>query len=681
MSFGQFQFRRDTAANWTSANPTLLSGELAIETDTGKHKMGDGTTPWISLAYGGLQGAPGQGVPTGGTINQILAKNSSTNYDDSWVTFSDTIHGNRAGGALHANATTSTAGFMAANDKAKIDNLWYDVTNYGISTANSGAANVTAFNALYAALPLNSTVYFPPGTYDFNAELTMNLNLQLRIMGAGKSRSILNNTSTTANLFRLSIAAYYYTFEELGFKSTVTKTAGAAIQSSFDNALMDIRRCEFRNQFIGVDWSGVGSGNVGTMSECIFNTPAASGFQIRINGANINTMITNCTINCTGVSAIGLEINQSGAIQMMGCDFIGGTNTMRVNATGVVSAVFATNCFFDQATLGSTVKFMGTFATSRVKFIQCGITTGAAGLAALEIAGTGSGTAIPEAIDFEQCDFYNNGFTGTTTGLLLTGVRGIDIKDCRISGFTNGVNLISYSAAGVTNFNIQGCTIGPTENFAGNATGILINAGSFAYGPSNISYNDLSGNTTGVTDNGTYTNNQLQFIGNIGYAVAPKAETPNTLLPAATVTRAGLGWSLPSSTLRVGSHLRITVMVTTAATLQIPTVTLKYGTNNSSADADQVGNTALGTGSAALGSAKVVADFVVNSATTAVSHVDVLNGNTGTTGFTNAALQVRGSAGPITIATNTNNFLSIYIAASVASAVTIRNVTYEVVQQ
>ena len=48
------QFRRDTASNWTSNNPTLANGEFAIETDTTKYKIGDGSTAWTSLAYGGL---------------------------------------------------------------------------------------------------------------------------------------------------------------------------------------------------------------------------------------------------------------------------------------------------------------------------------------------------------------------------------------------------------------------------------------------------------------------------------------------------------------------------------------------------------------------------------------------------------------------------------------------------
>ena len=43
--------RRGTAAAWTSANPTLGDGEPGYETDTGKMKIGNGSTAWTSLAY------------------------------------------------------------------------------------------------------------------------------------------------------------------------------------------------------------------------------------------------------------------------------------------------------------------------------------------------------------------------------------------------------------------------------------------------------------------------------------------------------------------------------------------------------------------------------------------------------------------------------------------------------
>jgi len=47
----QIQFRRDTAANWTSNNPTLAVGEVGLETDTHAYKIGDGATAWASLGY------------------------------------------------------------------------------------------------------------------------------------------------------------------------------------------------------------------------------------------------------------------------------------------------------------------------------------------------------------------------------------------------------------------------------------------------------------------------------------------------------------------------------------------------------------------------------------------------------------------------------------------------------
>lgn len=47
----KIQIRRDVAQNWTTENPTLAAGEFGYETDTGKIKIGDGSTTWNSLAY------------------------------------------------------------------------------------------------------------------------------------------------------------------------------------------------------------------------------------------------------------------------------------------------------------------------------------------------------------------------------------------------------------------------------------------------------------------------------------------------------------------------------------------------------------------------------------------------------------------------------------------------------
>ena len=45
----QIQIRRDTAANWSSNNPTLASGEMGLDQTNNFLKMGDGSTAWNSL--------------------------------------------------------------------------------------------------------------------------------------------------------------------------------------------------------------------------------------------------------------------------------------------------------------------------------------------------------------------------------------------------------------------------------------------------------------------------------------------------------------------------------------------------------------------------------------------------------------------------------------------------------
>ena len=42
---------QDTSLNWSSANPVVPSGVLCLETDTGKIKLGNGSTAWNDLGY------------------------------------------------------------------------------------------------------------------------------------------------------------------------------------------------------------------------------------------------------------------------------------------------------------------------------------------------------------------------------------------------------------------------------------------------------------------------------------------------------------------------------------------------------------------------------------------------------------------------------------------------------
>lgn len=48
---GRFQHPKYTAAALTATNPVLLDGEVVYESDTGRHKMGNGVYAWNALPY------------------------------------------------------------------------------------------------------------------------------------------------------------------------------------------------------------------------------------------------------------------------------------------------------------------------------------------------------------------------------------------------------------------------------------------------------------------------------------------------------------------------------------------------------------------------------------------------------------------------------------------------------
>jgi len=108
----QIQLRRDTAANWTSANPTLAAGELGLETDTTFYKIGTGSTAWTSLAYGTIAG-----VPSANSITSAMIVNGTIVAGDiasDAITTAKILDANVTAAKLASDAVT-TAKILDAN--------------------------------------------------------------------------------------------------------------------------------------------------------------------------------------------------------------------------------------------------------------------------------------------------------------------------------------------------------------------------------------------------------------------------------------------------------------------------------------------------------------------------------------------------------------------------------------
>ena len=75
----RFQQKYDTAENWAKSTITLLAGEMAIESDTGKFKFGNGEDVYADLSYAGIDQAQLDAIEdTCHVVNSIAERDALT---------------------------------------------------------------------------------------------------------------------------------------------------------------------------------------------------------------------------------------------------------------------------------------------------------------------------------------------------------------------------------------------------------------------------------------------------------------------------------------------------------------------------------------------------------------------------------------------------------------------------
>jgi len=169
--------RRDTAANWTSANPTLLAGEIGIESDTSKIKLGTGSTAWTSLSY-----TPWSQVSTYPFVNADIASGAAIAYSKlATLTSGNIVLGSSA------NVATSTA-------------VTGDVTisNTGVTAIASGVIVNADINASAAIADTKLATIATAGKVSNSATTATDANTASAIVARDASGNFTAGTITAA---------------------------------------------------------------------------------------------------------------------------------------------------------------------------------------------------------------------------------------------------------------------------------------------------------------------------------------------------------------------------------------------------------------------------------------------------------------------------------------------------
>ena len=138
----RIQLRRGGAQEWANSNPTLAQGELGIELDTGRFKIGDGVTAWNTLTYE----RPVES--TSNTANTLVQRDADGNFAAGTIT-----------STLIGNASTSSR--LASTRQIQLSQ---DVLATGVFDGSQNL-NLTSSLALLSTLPHYDGSASATGTY------------------------------------------------------------------------------------------------------------------------------------------------------------------------------------------------------------------------------------------------------------------------------------------------------------------------------------------------------------------------------------------------------------------------------------------------------------------------------------------------------------------------------------
>lgn len=167
----RIQLRRDTAANWTSVNPILAQGELGVETDTLKFKLGDGTTAWNSISnyiintgrYALLASPTFTGTPAAPTAS--AGTNTTQLATTAFVVAERSSTATLTNKTLTAPVISSPTGIVKADvGLGNVDNT--SDASKPVSTVQQTALNLKAD---LAGATFSGTVYVPTATAGTNS--------------------------------------------------------------------------------------------------------------------------------------------------------------------------------------------------------------------------------------------------------------------------------------------------------------------------------------------------------------------------------------------------------------------------------------------------------------------------------------------------------------------------------
>jgi hypothetical protein len=302
----KIQLRRDTAANWTSTNPTLAAGEIGYDTTNNKFKIGTGTNTWSQLIYQSdaslLSGTASiTALTTSGNLTvggNLTVNGTTTSINSSTIQVDDKN--------IELGSVASVVGLVGNVENGTSTVITSTAYNFIVGQSVTRTAGVAYAGGTITSI-VSPTEFTVTGTFGATGSITLTIGGATNTTADGAGLTVLSDTTNNNKTWTwVSSTGAWTSSEDLNLVTgKVYEINGTTVLSSTQVLGYSVASANTASAIVARDASGNFSAGtitasltgVASLASNLTGGTANKGEIVYMSGVNTTSKLTATTTN------------------------------------------------------------------------------------------------------------------------------------------------------------------------------------------------------------------------------------------------------------------------------------------------------------------------------------------------------------------------------------------------